>query len=209
MNKTPESLFDDIAQNTEVLSVFKHHSLRVMHLSTMLAKKVNCYDEDLRVASLLHDIGKVGLSSEILFKDGKLNELERTIIQSHSHIGNTIVRNVLYQNRAASFIRDHHENWDGTGYPRRLIGEDISIQGRIIRICDSFDTMTYDLRNYQKSKMSHEEALQELKDCAWKQYDGSLVNTFVELIEEIQLPPKWYDHYDLSILKNIFTISNE
>lgn len=59
--RTPESLFNQIAQDSETLQIFKHHSIRVMYLSTMLAKRVDCYDEDLRIAALLHDIGKVGL----------------------------------------------------------------------------------------------------------------------------------------------------
>ncbi|MDV2582620.1 HD domain-containing protein [Alkalibacillus haloalkaliphilus] len=66
---------------------------------------MGCFDEDLRIAALFHDIGKVGIAKEILFKPGKLNSLERTIIQSHSHVGNLIVRRELGKARAAEFIR--------------------------------------------------------------------------------------------------------
>jgi putative nucleotidyltransferase with HDIG domain len=193
MKRTPESLFEDIAQDNEVLQIFKHHSLRVMYLSSVLAKRVGCYDDDLKVASFLHDIGKVGIAKEILLKPGKLSTIEKTIVESHSHIGNTIVRKELGRTRAAEFIRDHHEDWKGTGYPRRLMGEEISIQGRIIRICDSFDTMTYDLRNYNLNKMSHEEAFEELRRCSWVQFDGNLVETFIQLLTELEISDSWYN----------------
>lgn len=204
IKRTPESLFEQISQENEVLKEFRHHSLRVMYLSTLLAKKVNVYDEDLRIAALLHDIGKMGLSSKILFKKEKLSTLERTIIQSHSHVGNTIVRKELGKTRAAKFIRDHHENWDGTGYPRGLIGEDISIQGRIIRICDSFDAMTYDMRNYKLTAMSYHDAFSELRQCSWTQFDGNLVDEFISLLIEIKLPESWYNSFNETFLKNLF-----
>ncbi|MFS0671648.1 HD-GYP domain-containing protein [Ornithinibacillus sp. 179-J 7C1 HS] len=204
MIRTPESLFEDIAQDSEVLQQFKHHSLRVMYLSSMLAKDVGCYDDDLRVAAFLHDIGKIGIAKEILLKPGKLNPIERTIVESHSHIGNIIVRKELGRTRAAEFIRDHHEDWKGTGYPRRLTGEEISIQGRIIRICDSFDTMTYDERNYKLTKMSHHEAFEELERCSWTQFDGNLVVKFINLLTRLELPENWYDTYNSSFVKKIF-----
>ncbi|KGX91802.1 HD-GYP domain-containing protein [Pontibacillus marinus] len=203
MEQSPENLFSQIAQDNLVLNVFKHHSFRVMYLSTMLAKEVECYDEDMRISALLHDIGKMGLSSEILLKPSRLTDLEMTIVESHSHIGNTIVRKVLGKTRPAKFVRDHHENWDGTGYPRRLEGEEISLQGRIIRICDSFDTMTYDRRVYHKNNLSHQEAIHELRRCKWKQYDGDLVETFISLIEKNNLPEDWYDQYNKEALEEM------
>lgn len=206
--RTPETLFDKIAQDNEVLQVFKQHSLRVMYLSILLAKKNDCFDKDLQIAALLHDIGKAGLSKDILLKDEELSSLEKTIIESHSHIGNAIVRKELGKTRAAEFIRDHHENWDGTGYPRRLIGEDISIQGRIIRICDSFDVMTYDLRNYNANKMSYQEAIDELRRYSWQQFDGDLVESFVEMIHEINLPISWYNTFNSDFISRIFKTVN-
>ncbi|SFK05015.1 HDIG domain-containing protein [Halobacillus dabanensis] len=189
LGKDPETLFYEIAQDNEVIQMFKYHSLRVMFLSSMLAKRMDCYDEDLRVASLLHDIGKVGIAKSILLKPGKLSDLEFTIIQSHSHVGNVIVRKHLGLTRAAKFIRDHHERWDGTGYPRRLLGDEATIQGRIIAICDAFDTMTIDRRNYQKETLSYEDALKELQSCAWAQFDGNLVNAFIGMMEEgVKIP---------------------
>lgn len=203
MKRTPESLFEHIAQDNEILSLFKPHSWRVMYLSSMLAKKINIYDEDLRIAALLHDIGKMGISKKILLKPSRLNTIEKTIVESHCHIGNLIVRKELGKTRAARFIRDHHENWDGTGYPRRLIGEDISIQGRIIRICDSFDAMTYDVRNYKVTKMSYQEAFHELRKCSWTQFDGNLVEEFIFLLTELKIPDNWYYNFNPENLAEI------
>ncbi|HET7658263.1 MAG TPA: HD domain-containing phosphohydrolase [Bacillales bacterium] len=183
----PESLFHQIAQDNVVLQYFKNHSLRVMLLSSSLAKRVGCYDEDLRIAALLHDIGKVGITKEILFKPSRLTELEMAIIQTHPHTGNRIVREVLNMPKAAEYIRDHHERWDGNGYPRGLEGENISIQGRIISISDAFDTMSLDGRTY-KEMMSTTQAVNELRANSWKQFDGDLVEHFIHMIPEIDIP---------------------
>lgn len=204
MKRTPESLFENIAQDNEVLELFRHHSIRVMYLSSLLAKEVGVYDEDFRIAAFLHDIGKIGIAKEILLKPGKLNTIERTIIESHSHIGNVITRKELGKIRAAKFIRDHHEDWNGTGYPRRLTGEEISIQGRIIRICDSFDAMTYDLRDYKKSKMTYREAISELRKCSWTDFDGNLVETFVSILLKLDLPDAWY--YNSAFMEKLYNI---
>lgn len=190
---TPESLFAEVAQDYEIIREFKHHSIRVMKLTTMLAKKLNVYDDDIKIAALLHDIGKMGLSKDILLKSETLTSLEKYIVESHSHVGNTIIRKELENPRAAEFVRDHHENWDGTGYPRNLSGEDISIQGRIIHICDSYDAMTYDKRSYQITRMTQEEAVKELRRGAWREYDGDLVEEFIELIKEEELTDSWYE----------------
>lgn len=184
----PESLFHEIAQDNVVLNYFKNHSLRVMLLSSSLARRADCYDEDLRVAALLHDIGKVGITQQILFKPDRLTELEMAIIQTHPHTGNRIVREILGMSEAAEYIRDHHERWDGKGYPRGLEGEEITIQGRIISICDAFDTMSLDGRTYKKEMMSTENAVNELREQSWKQFDGELVGHFIDLIPEIEIP---------------------
>lgn len=184
----PEQLFDQISQDNEVLQLFKNHSLRVMHFSCSLADEVGCYDKDIKYASLLHDIGKIGLAKEILLKPTKLDELEYQIIQAHSAIGNNILRKTLNLPRAAVFVRDHHERWDGKGYPRGLSGDKISVQGRIIGICDAFDTMTIDRRNYNRHTLTFEQALKELKRCSWTQFDGNLVKKFETLIERLDLP---------------------
>jgi putative nucleotidyltransferase with HDIG domain len=186
-------LFDRISQDNEVLRIFKFHSLRVMQFSCALAKTIGCYDEDFQVASLLHDIGKIGIAKEILLKPGKLDPLEYQIIQAHSSIGNNILRKTLRMPKAAVYVRDHHERWDGKGYPRGLAKEKISVQGRIIGICDAFDTMTIDRRNYNRSTLSYPEALDELKRCSWTQFDGDLVQLFEVIVKkwDLSAPEEW------------------
>jgi HD-GYP domain-containing protein (c-di-GMP phosphodiesterase class II) len=98
--------------------------------------------------------------------------------------------------RAALFVRDHHEQWDGKGYPRGLSKEDISLQGRIICICDAFDTMTIDRKIYNRNTLAYEEAFEELSRCKWTQFDGNLVDKFISLIQNIKLPEPsiWYEN---------------
>ncbi|MCP8617181.1 HD-GYP domain-containing protein [Salirhabdus salicampi] len=201
-----KELFNNVAQDNEILASFKYHSLRVMHMSCNLAKKNGCLDTDMQVASLLHDIGKIGLSRQILLKPTKLTDLEYQIIQSHSHIGNTIVRKQLNMPRAAGFIRDHHERWDGNGYPRGLKGDDISLQGRIISICDAFDTMTIDRRSYNKTPLTYEEALEELVKSSWNQFDGNLVEQFIAIIQSFELPEarSWWQ--DEKMMESLFPV---
>jgi HD-GYP domain-containing protein (c-di-GMP phosphodiesterase class II) len=201
----PETLLDQISQDNEVIKVFKYHSLRVMYFSCALGKLAGCYDRDLEVASLLHDIGKMGLSKDILLKPSRLNDLEYQIVKAHSHIGNTIVRNILDMPRAAGFVRDHHEHWNGGGYPRGLKGESISIQGRIINICDAFDTMTIDRRNYNKKTLSYEEAFDELIRCSGTQFDGYLVQSFISMVRDLQLPNDLNWCEDEEMMKGIFS----
>ncbi|HEU5138413.1 MAG TPA: HD domain-containing phosphohydrolase [Bacillales bacterium] len=186
--KDPEYLFHKIAQDNTVVQYFKNHSMRVMFLASSLAKRCSCYDENLRVAALLHDIGKMGISKQILFKPEKLNDLEYVILQTHPHTGNLIVRKQLGMPKAAEFIRDHHERWDGHGYPRGLKEEEISIQGRVIAVCDAFDTMTMDNREYNPELMDYTDAYNELKRNAWTQFDGSLVEKFIGMMGDIRIP---------------------
>ncbi|HET7629142.1 MAG TPA: HD domain-containing phosphohydrolase [Bacillales bacterium] len=184
----PESLFHDIAQDNVVIHYFKNHSLRVMLLSSSLGKRYGCYDENLRIAAMLHDIGKMGISKEILFKPDRLNDLEMEIIKTHPHTGNRIVRNYLGFPEAAEYVRDHHERWDGAGYPRGLKGKEISIQGRIISICDAYDTMTLDNRSYKKDQFNSGQAVSELMAQAGKQFDSELVHLFIDMLPEIKIP---------------------
>jgi HD-GYP domain-containing protein (c-di-GMP phosphodiesterase class II) len=201
-----EELFNQVSQDNEVLRMFKYHSIRVMYFSSILAKAENCFDENIRIASLLHDIGKIGLAKEILLKPGRLDDLEYQIIQAHSTIGNNILRKTLGMPVAAVYVRDHHERWDGKGYPRGLEGEGISIQGRIIGICDAFDTMTIDRRNYNRKTLTYRDALKELNRCSWTQFDGNLVKKFESIIKELKLPhpDKWAENSEK--MKDIFNL---
>ena len=195
LDKVLKLVSDLAGVDEKKLLTFQAHGFRVMYLSCKLGRRMGVFDDDLRLAALLHDIGKIGVDSAILFKPGRLNYVEYMIIQAHSHIGNRIVRELLKRPRAAEFIRDHHERWDGRGYPRGIAGEAISIQAQIIAVCDAFDTMTAKRRVYQASTMSVAEALNEVRACAGKQFGPQVAREFVEMIRHSPLRDdnhQWY-----------------
>ena len=152
------------------------HCDRVERYAEVLARKHGGFDEkwifNLRVASILHDIGKIGVRSAILCKPGALDQRESDEIRSHPAIGGRIVR-TLYGFNIEPIVKHHHERFDGTGYPSRLKGEMIPLQSRMILIADTFDAMTSD-RPYRRA-MSTSDALDELKRNAGTQFDPALV----------------------------------
>jgi len=123
------------------------HLERMARYSELLARTIGCdarWCDMLRAASPMHDVGKLGVPDAILLKTGRFTEEERTAMQTHAEIGHRILdgsSSPLLQ-LAASVAYTHHEWWDGTGYPRRLAGEDIPLEGRIVAVADVFDALT-------------------------------------------------------------------
>ena len=136
----------------------------------------------MRIAGLVHDIGKIGVNESILNKPGTLDMQEWEAIKRHPEIGFRILSSSAEYNDLALAVLEHHERWDGTGYPRGLKGEQASLQARIIMIADSFDAMTSE-RSYKKP-MSKDDAIAEIKRCSGTHYDPMLVNLFVSCIDE-------------------------
>ena len=134
--------------------------------------------EKLVFGSLLHDVGKIGISERILLKPAALTAEERSVIQLHPKIGHRLVERVPALREIAPAILHHHERYDGDGYPSRLSGEEIPLEARIICVADSFSAMTAE-RPYRQ-RMSLEEACQELERCAGTQFDPEVVRVFVE-----------------------------
>jgi diguanylate cyclase (GGDEF)-like protein len=134
--------------------------------------------EELLFGSLLHDVGKIGISERILLKPGRLTAEERSIINLHPRIGYRLVEQVPALKPIARGVLHHHERWDGDGYPSGLRGEQIPVEARIIAVVDSFSAMTQD-RPYRDA-MSVEDACAELERCAGTQFDPEVVRTFVE-----------------------------
>jgi diguanylate cyclase (GGDEF)-like protein len=162
------------------------HSDRLQELVSKLASEVGTPQEDINDLMLLarfHDLGKVGIPDRILFKPGPLTEEEYQEMQRHSDIGQRIARSVPDLAPIAEWIRQHHEKWDGTGYPLGLRGEDIPLPCRVLAIADAFDAMTSD-RPYRKA-MTREDATAELRRCAGTQFDPELVERFVRIMREI------------------------
>lgn len=177
-NGTIEMLMNSLYEksNREML-----HSKRVSKISGLIAKKLGLKEEtikDLSMAGLMHDIGKMGISDSILDKDGKLTDCQWKEVKKHPEIGYRILSSVNEFSEIAKYILEHHERWDGYGYPRGLKGEEISIYGRIIAVADSYDAMTND-RTYRVG-LSKEEALVEISQCAGKQFDPKVAKVFIE-----------------------------
>jgi len=135
--------------------------------------------DDLCLLAEMHDIGKIGVPDHILFKPGRLTDEEMEEVKRHPEIGYQIALVSPDLASVAELILQHHEWWDGRGYPRGLQGENINILGRIITIADAYEAMTSD-RPYRQA-VSKETALAEIKRCAGIQFDPRLVEIFIEL----------------------------
>jgi putative nucleotidyltransferase with HDIG domain len=158
------------------------HSRRVSEYSCAIAKGLNLPEADLeaiRIGALLHDLGKIGISDLVLQKPGRLTAEEDQLIRQHPVIGKRILENVQGLEGYLDVVELHHENWDGTGYPRGLKGEDIPLCARIVKVADAYDAMTSD-RPYRRG-MTHAEALAILKSAAGSQMDVCVVEAFALL----------------------------
>ncbi len=137
----------------------------------------------LRLSALLHDIGKIGIPDSILHKPGPLNEREWSVMKQHPEIGWHILEQVGGVFRyLATIVVAHHERYDGTGYPHRLVGEEIPIAARILAVVDSYDAMTS--RRSYREPMSNEQACQELQRCSGSQFDPHVVEAFLQVLTE-------------------------
>ncbi len=154
-------------------------------MATTLARRFELEKDDadkLRVAMLLYDVGNLMLPQEILQKDGPLTEDERNYIQNHPRIAaQDILEPIENIKDIIPIIEKHHENWDGSGYPNKLAGNDIPLSSQIILIIDAYFALT-EPRIYRKA-LSPYEALDVIKEGANKKWNSTLVNEFVKLIE--------------------------
>lgn len=163
------------------------HSKRVSEICEALAIRMN-FDKDkvnqIKIAGLMHDIGKMGIDENILNKPEKLNNEERKEVKRHPEIGYRILSSSNEFSEIAEYVLKHHEWLDGNGYPGGFKGEDISIQSRIISIADAYDAMTSD-RPYRKGQTVGD-ALIELKRCSGTQFDADLTEIFINMVLEQQ-----------------------
>lgn len=161
----------------------EEHAERLKIFCERLGKAVGLSElelTELEVFALLHDIGKIGISENILKKQGKLTEEEWCKLKKHSEIGYRIAKSIPELANIAEYILSHHERWDGKGYPKGLKNKNIPFLSRILAVVDAYDAMTND-RPYRKA-MSKEEAIQELLINSGKQFDPNIVKVFVESI---------------------------
>jgi len=163
------------------------HSLTVAKYATAIGEKLQfTTDElyDLKRGSLLHDIGKLGISEAILQKPGKLTTDEFKVIKGHSLIGFKILENNKGMEKVAQIVLQHHEQYSGEGYPNQLKAEEILIESRIIALCDAVDTML-STRSY-KQGWSIDKVVDELARCRGTHFDPRVVDAFMELKNELE-----------------------
>jgi len=156
------------------------HLDRVSQYAVRTAQKLGLDEQiikDIKDAAELHDIGKIGISDDILKKESALTEDEARIMNKHPIIGEAIIKPVRRLSSLCDIVRHHHEWLDGTGYPDRLEGGEISIGAKILCVVDAFDAMTTN-RPYRKA-LSIEEAKRELKNYAGIRYDVKVVEAFL------------------------------
>ncbi|MGI5962756.1 MAG: HD domain-containing response regulator [Lawsonibacter sp.] len=161
------------------------HSDRVSYYAEHLAKYIGrdlSYCEQVRLAGLFHDVGKLSIPDEILLKPDLLTPEEYELIQKHPGTGEELLSVVSQCRPILPAIRSHHERIDGTGYPDGLAGEDIPEQARIIAVADTFDAMTSD-RQYRKS-LGFQKAMLELNHCKGNQLDAYLVEAFQRMVSQ-------------------------
>jgi putative nucleotidyltransferase with HDIG domain len=171
--------------------VTPRHVRRVQHGTLSLARELGVTDEDtlcgLEAAALLHDTGKIAVPEHILNKPGRLTASEFETMKRHAPIGAQVLAAIEFPYPVAPVVRHHHENWDGTGYPDGLKGEEIPLGARILSVVDCFDALTSD-RPY-RGRMTAEQALQIIIERRGTQYDPTVVDAFVACYERI-MPPR-------------------
>jgi diguanylate cyclase (GGDEF)-like protein/putative nucleotidyltransferase with HDIG domain len=160
------------------------HSRKVSQYAVAMAQAMNLPPERInviRTAGLLHDIGKIGIPDSILNKDGVLDEQEWRQIKGHPEMGVEILRYVAELSNSLPIILNHHEHYDGSGYPTGLKGQDIPLEARLLSVADAYDAMT-SLRPYHNQRSS-QEAIDELRRCAGTTFDPDLVEIFCKTLQ--------------------------
>ena len=168
------------------------HLKRVQRYCTEIAKALDCTEQEIRTlefGALLHDIGKIAVPENILTKPGRLSPLEFSRVASHVQIGAEILAAVNFPLPVAKLVLSHHENWDGTGYPRKLKGEQIPLTARILSVVDAFDALTSD-RPYRPA-LSVEEAIKQIRSRRGEAFDPKVTDTLIELLPDLEEQIQW------------------
>jgi putative nucleotidyltransferase with HDIG domain len=159
------------------------HSKKVSKYATDIAEAMGYPKNDMeriRVAALLHDIGKIGISDHILAKGELLTGEEWELVRTHPGLAVAILKNVADLKECLAAVQYHHEHYDGSGYPAGLRGDNIPLDARIIAVADAYDAMTSG-RPYRHGKVPHEYAVAELARCSGSQFDPRITEAFIRL----------------------------
>ena len=161
------------------------HSRRVAHIARIIARQMKLSRdeiEQIELAALLHDVGKLGIPDEILRKPGALSPAEWSLIRAHPDVGAEILAGHPQLQLIVPLIRAHHERWDGKGYPQGLRGEEIPVGAAIIALADAFDTMISD-RPYRPA-LRLRDAVEEIRRCRGTQFHPAVVDAFLEALQD-------------------------
>ena len=161
----------------------RRHSEEVTEYALAIAAALGLSEESrrvLRVAALLHDVGKIGVPDRILRKPGRLSETEYEIVKGHPLLGETIIAAIPDVDEIRAAVVSHHERYDGAGHPHGLARDAIPLSGRIMAVADTYSAMTTD-RPYRAAR-SRQEAIAELQACAGTQFDPKIVEAFISCI---------------------------
>jgi len=161
------------------------HARRVASYAARLADRLNLGSEErerVRIAAFLHDVGKIGVPSELLLRPGVLTQEERSEVARHAAIGARLIEPLELGSFVVRAVRHHHEWWDGAGYPDGLVGDEIPLAARVVQTADAFDAMTCN-RVYRRA-MSGAAARAEMLRSAGSQFDAALVQAFLAVLEE-------------------------
>jgi putative nucleotidyltransferase with HDIG domain len=165
------------------------HSERVTRYSVALAKRMGMDADSLKQleqAAILHDIGKIGIDVSLLHKKGKLTPADIDVLKLHPSIGVRILEPIHFLGTVREIIEQHHERYDGNGYPNGLVGNEWRLEAKILAVCDTYDAMTSD-RPYRKA-LSHEITMREISDHSGTQFDPKVAAAFISMCNEGQLP---------------------
>mgnify|MGYP000271255637 CR=1 FL=1 len=180
--KTVNNILKDIDKK---YSHEKEHREKVAEYSLMIGQALEFDEnsmEELKLAAMVHDVGKIKVSGVLLNKKSKPTKEEWEELKKHSVTGYNILKAVDEYAGIAEEVLYHHEHWDGKGYPKKLKGEEIPLISRIISVADAFQAMTGD-RPY-KEKKTAKEAIEEIKNCSGKQFDPEIAKIFIELLKK-------------------------
>lgn len=178
----------------------KGHSHRVAEYSVLIARELGWNEKELsnlKNAAHLHDIGKIAIPDTILNKPSKLSEEEFSIIKEHTIIGANILKNISLIDHVQEIVRNHHERYDGNGYPDGLKGKEIPLHARIVTVADSYDAMSS--QRIYRNQLPPEKIIQELENNKGTQFDPEITDIFLKLLREDRIHVK-EDH--LSITEN-------
>jgi diguanylate cyclase (GGDEF)-like protein len=181
---TVEALANALEANDEYTST---HARWITDLSLRVGREFGLDEPTLKrleLGALLHDIGKIGIPSDVLAKPGRLTAEERQVVQTHPELGERIIGPIDRLQEVRPIVRHCHERWDGSGYPDGLAGEDIPLEARIIFVCDAYHAMTTD-RPYRR-RLSHREAVRRLSEAAGTQFDPNVVEVALRVLEQME-----------------------